>query len=193
MIKFQVESQQFFKTQNFEIRIRVQAARRFDLKFKQYNLVIIKDNISNAIFDFFNNKCYFRYMEILDITHFEKALTSLESILNRYEKDNFDIDIRDAVIQRFEYTYSLALKMIIRFINMQSPEVLADMTFNEAIRKANKLGLLKNNLEKWTEYRQKRTATSHTYDEKIAIEVVSVIPDFKDEAEYLLAQLKKNL
>lgn len=90
------------------------------------------------------------YMEILDITPFEKALTSLESILNRYEKDNFDIDIRDAVIQRFEYTYSLALKMIIRFINMQSPEVLADMTFNEAIRKANKLGLLKNNLEKNT-------------------------------------------
>ena len=132
-------------------------------------------------------------MEFLDITPFEKALTSLESILNRYEKDNFDIDIRDAVIQRFEYTYSLALKMIIRFINMQSPEVLADMTFNEAIRKANKLGLLKNNLEKWTEYRQKRNATSHTYDEKIAIEVVSVIPDFKDEAEYLLAQLKKNL
>ena len=87
-------------------------------------------------------------MEILDITPFEKALTSLASILNRYEKDNFDIDIRDAVIQRFEYTYSLALKMIIRFINMQSPEVLADMTFNEAIRKANKLGLLKNNLEK---------------------------------------------
>ena len=132
-------------------------------------------------------------MEILDITPFEKALTSLESILNRYEKDNFDIDIRDAVIQRFEYTYSLALKMIIRFINMQSPEVLADMTFNEAIRKANKLGLLKNNLEKWTEYRQNRNATSHTYDEKVAIEVVSVIPGFKDEAEYLLAQLKKNL
>ena len=73
MVKFQVESQQ----------------------------VIIKYNISNAIFDFFNNKCYFRYMEILDITPFEKALTSLESILNRYEKDNFDIDIRDAVIQRF--------------------------------------------------------------------------------------------
>ena len=148
MVKFQVESQQIFKTRNFEIRIKVQTARRFDLKFKQYNLVIIKYNISNAIFDFFKNKCYFRYLEILDITPFEKALTSLESILNRYEKDHFDIDIRDAVIQRFEYTYSLALKMIIRFINMQSPEVLADMRFNEAISKANKLGLLKNNLEK---------------------------------------------
>ena len=72
------------------------------LIFKQYNILIIKkDNISNAIFDFFKNKFYFRYMEILDITLFEKALTSLESILNRYKKDNFDIDIRDTVIQRF--------------------------------------------------------------------------------------------
>ncbi len=132
-------------------------------------------------------------MEILDITPFEKTLTSLESILNRYEKDNFDIDIRYAVIQRFEYTYSLALKMIIRFINMQSPETLPDMTFNETIRKANKFSLLKNNLEKWTEYRQKCNSTSHTYDERVAIEVVSVIPDFKNEAEFLLAQLKKNL
>ena len=76
---------------------------------------------------------------------------------------------------------------------MQSPETLPDMTFNETIRKANKFGLLKNNLEKWTEYRQKRNSTSHTYDERVAIEVVSVIPDFKNEAEFLLAQLKKNL
>lgn len=98
-------------------------------------------------------------MKNLDITSFENVLSSLNSILIRYEKDNHDIDIRDAVIQRFEYTYSLALKMLNRFLNMQAPQALPDMTFNEIIRNANKLGLLKSNLEKWTEFRQKRNST----------------------------------
>ncbi len=132
-------------------------------------------------------------MECLEISSFEKALNSLDSIIERYKRDNFDVDIRDAVIQRFEYTYSLAIKMIKRFIGLQSAEVLQDMTFNEIIRSANKLGLLKNDLVKWTEYRQKRNATSHTYDEEIAREVLAVIPDFKDDAVFLLQQLKNRL
>lgn len=128
-------------------------------------------------------------MKNLDITSFENALNSLNSILIRYEKDNHDIDIRDAVIQRFEYTYSLALKMLNRFLNMQAPQALPDMTFNEIIRNANKLDLLKSNLEKWTEFRQKRNSTSYTYDEKVEIEVMAIIPEFKTEAEFLLEQL----
>lgn len=132
-------------------------------------------------------------METLDISSFKNAINSLNSILLRYEKDNFDIDIRDAVIQRFEYTYSLAIKMITRFINMQSAQPIIEMTFNETIRTANKMGLLKSNLDKWTEYRQKRNMTSHTYDENVAKEVVSIIPEFKDEVEFLLNQLEKNI
>ena len=132
-------------------------------------------------------------METLDISSFEKALSSLEAILIRYEKDNHDIDIRDAVIQRFEYTYSLAIKMITRFLNLQSSENLSQMTFNEIIRQANQFGLLLSNLIKWTEYRQKRNATSYTYDENVAKEVMAVIPEFKQEAEFLLKQLKERI
>lgn len=132
-------------------------------------------------------------METLDISSFEKALKSLDSILNRYERDGYDIDIRDAVIQRFEYTYSLAIKMITRFINMQSNEALPNMTFNETIRQANKLGLLKNDLIQWTEYRQKRNSTSHTYDETVANDVLAIIPSFKSEAEFLLKKLQEQL
>ncbi len=129
-------------------------------------------------------------MENLDTTSFEKAINSLNSIINRYKKENFDIDIRDAVIQRFEYTYSLAVKMMTRYINMVSPSEQTDMTFNEIIRKANRLGILKTDLDKWTEYRQKRNMTSHTYDETVANIVVSIVEDFKDEAAYLLEKLK---
>ena len=65
------------------------------------------------------------------------------------------------------------------------------MTFNETIRIANKMGILRSDLVKWTTYRQMRNATSHTYDEAVANEVLRVIPDFKDEAEFLLVRLKE--
>ena len=132
-------------------------------------------------------------MKNLDISSFEKAINSLNSIIDRYSRDNFDVDIRDAVIQRFEYTYSLAIKMLLRFINLQSNENIANMTFNESIRIANKMELIQSNLEKWTEYRQKRNLTSHTYDENTANVVVAIIPEFKQEAEYLLSKLKEKL
>ena len=83
--------------------------------------------------------------------------------------------------------------MLVRFINLQSPETDSSMTFNEIIRTANQFGLLKNNLEKWTEYRQKRNLTSHTYEESIANSVVNVVKDFQQDAKFLLNKLKKHL
>jgi nucleotidyltransferase substrate binding protein (TIGR01987 family) len=132
-------------------------------------------------------------MEKLDITSFENALKSLIDILVMYDKNPGDIVVRDATIQRFEYTYSLALKMLSRFISKESKEITHTMTFNQLIRTANQFGLLKSNLEIWDDYRQKRNSTSHTYDEAIALEVMSVVPNFKDDAEFLLSKLKELL
>lgn len=130
-------------------------------------------------------------MENLDITPFENALNSLIDVLVRYDKTPNDIIVRDATIQRFEYTYSLALKMLSRFINKEAKEITHTMTFNQLIRTANQFGLLKSNLEIWDEYRQKRNSTSHTYNEAIALEVMSIIPAFKDDAKFLLNKLKE--
>ena len=132
-------------------------------------------------------------MERLDTTSFEKALNSLIEILVRYNKEPNDVIVRDATIQRFEYTYSLALKMISRFINKESKEITHTMTFNQLIRTANQFGLLKSNLEIWDDYRQKRNSTSHTYDETIALEVMSIVPAFRDDAIFLLNKLKELL
>ena len=132
-------------------------------------------------------------MEILDLTSFEKALTSLFEVIKIYNCDKTDAITRDSMIQRFEYTYSISLKMIKRYFAGGAFvfENIDGMTFNEMIRQANKMGLLRSNLEKWDNYRQKRNLTSHTYDEKIAQEVVSIIEDFALEAKYLLEKLKE--
>lgn len=134
-------------------------------------------------------------METLDLTSFENAINSLNEIIERYEREFDDTAIRDAAIQRFEYTFSLSLKMIKRYFSKSAfeKENIDGMTFNEMVRTANRMGLLKTNLETWDDYRQKRNMTSHTYDENIAKDVVAVIPAFKDEAVFLLNKLKEKL
>jgi len=131
-------------------------------------------------------------MEQLSLASSEKALNSLKAIYERYKKEG-DNDLKDAVIQRFEYTYSLCLKSINRFLNMQSIEPIVTMTFNELIRKANQMDLLYSNLEKWDDFRKKRNMTSHTYDEAIADEVLLIIPEFINEAQFLFEELKKRI
>lgn len=131
-------------------------------------------------------------METIDLTSFEKALVSLFEVIKIYNCDRTDSITRDSMIQRFEYTYSISLKMIKRYFSTGAFvfENIDAMTFNEMIRQANKMGLLRSNLEKWDNYRQKRNLTSHTYDEKIAQDVVSIIEDFAFEAKFLLDKLK---
>lgn len=130
---------------------------------------------------------------MIDLTSFEKALVTLNEIIDRYDRESGDDAIRDAVIQRFEYTYSLSLKMLTRFLQSQATELPDTLTFNETIRKANQMGLLLSNLEKWTDYRMKRNLTSHTYEESVANSVVSVVKDFQKDAEFLLQELKKHI
>ena len=134
-------------------------------------------------------------METLDFTSFKNAINSLIEVLEIWNLDETNIIVRDSMIQRFEYTYSIALKMIKKYFEQSAfeKENIDGMTFNEMIRTANSMDLLRTNLETWDNYRQKRNMTSHTYDERIARDVVSIIPDFKDEAEFLLNKLKEKL
>ena len=65
-----------------------------------------------------------------------------------------------------------------------------NLSFNEMIRIASKLNLIKSDLEKWTQYRTMRNLTSHTYDEEIALKVVGIVPDFYEEISFLLTKMK---
>lgn len=134
-------------------------------------------------------------MVTIDLTSFENAINSLEDVIAIYNSDKSNLYMRDSMIQRFEYTYSLSLKMIKKYFAQSAfeKENLDGMTFYEMIRTANRMELLNTDLETWDIYRQKRNMTSHTYDENVAQSVVSIIPAFKDEAKFLLNRLKEKL
>lgn len=130
-------------------------------------------------------------MDKINFTPLENAINRLDEIIERYNRESYDDAIRDAMIQRFEFTYSLTLKFLTRFLKKVLPEMENSLTFNEIIRESNRFGLLKGNLENWTLYRNERNMTSHTYDVETAKSIVAVIFDFKEEAHFLLEQLKK--
>lgn len=129
-------------------------------------------------------------MKQLDLTSLAKAIRSLKNAVIKYQKElNNDIT-RDSVIQRFEYTYALSLKMIQRYLSINAPIPEEQTTFNNIIRQADKLGLLKHDLQKWTKYREMRNITSHTYDENKANLVAGTAMEFLEESEYLLDELQ---
>ena len=131
----------------------------------------------------------------LDITPLRNAVGRLRQGLDRYHLDITDTQIRDGLVQRFEFTYELAHKMLKRFLVATSPSPAAfdEMSFADMIRTGNERGLLLGNWPAWKTYREMRSKTSHAYDEDVALEVVKGIDCFLEEVEYLLARLTERL
>lgn len=131
--------------------------------------------------------------EKLELNPLENALNRLTEGLARFEQDVTDTQIRDGLIQRFEFSYEISHKMLKRYLETvsPSPEQFDAMAFSDLIRSGNEQGLLLGDWTKWRGYREMRSRTSHTYNEEVAIEVVQGIPAFLEEARYLLKQLKE--
>lgn len=131
-------------------------------------------------------------MENLDFTALENSLQRLGEVVEIYKKNPQDTIVRDSLIQRFEFTYSITLKTLRKYF-IERAFIVDDvnkLSFNEMVRTAMQLNLLKSDLTKWTEFREMRNLTSHTYDENVALKVSAIVPDFYEEITYLLKELK---
>ena len=91
---------------------------------------------------------------------FEKALVQLEKALH----EPFSEYVRDAAIQRFEFTYELAWKTLKSYLETIDLIVLSP---KETLKTAYQQGLL-TDAAAWSELHVKRNLTSHTYDEALA-------------------------
>ena len=129
----------------------------------------------------------------LDITPLANATARLREALARHRAEPQDEQLRDGLIQRFEFTYELSHKTLRRYLQERSPssEEVARLSFAELIRAGNAQGLLRAEWPAWRRFRDIRTRTTHTYDAETAAVVVAEIPAFLDEVEYLCAELRK--
>lgn len=130
-----------------------------------------------------------------DIASFERAIERLREGLARHAADTGDEQVRDGLVQRFEFTYELGHRVLKRYLEYASanPDEIDALTFQDLIRAGNEQGLLLGEWRDWRGFREMRGKTSHTYNEDIALEVVAGIPAFLEEAVYLRDRLRERL
>jgi nucleotidyltransferase substrate binding protein (TIGR01987 family) len=128
----------------------------------------------------------------LDLSSLEKAVNSLNRALVRSVASPEDEELRDACIQRFEYTFELSWKMLKRQLEEEvaSPSEVDSYSFKQLVRTGGERGLVTDVVD-WFDYREKRNLTSHAYDEEKARQVYVVTQRFADSAANLLARLKE--
>ena len=131
----------------------------------------------------------------LDTTSLDNAVERLREGLARHQREPNDEQIRDGLIQRFEFTYELSHRMLKRYLRetAASPDDVERLSFADLIRTGNAAGLLRSEWPAWRRFREMRTRTSHTYDAKAALQVVSAIPAFLAEVKHFCAELQRRL
>lgn len=134
----------------------------------------------------------------IDLSPLVKALSQLQEALSFWHAQPQDSalkpHLRAAVIQSFEFTYELSVRMIRRVLieRSEAADLVADLSFNDLLRKAADAGLL-NAPDMWRQWREMRNSTSHTYDEAKAAEVAAGVERFATGAVELLARLEEKL
>ena len=110
----------------------------------------------------------------MDTERLQERITDYLRTVNQLEKaaqQNKDEFIRDAVIQRFEFTHELAWKMLkLRLEGEYVPVSTPRETWQQALQ----AGLIEDG-NAWTDMQKMRNLTSHTYNESLADEVYNYI------------------
>ena len=122
----------------------------------------------------------------ISISPLKKAADSLTLALQQ-KKDDF---MRDAVIQRFEYTYELSWKLLKRYLEALSNQ--REYNVRDIFREAGKQGLI-DSMENWLIYHRAKNLTSHTYDEIIAEETYVAAKAFSEDVLKLISVLERKL
>ncbi len=101
-----------------------------------------------------------------------------------------DEELRDACIQRFEFSFELAWKMIKRRLerDLANTTQLEGISYRELIRLAHVASLV-DGVQAWWVFRDMRNLSSHTYDTQVAAQVYAVIADFLSACQHVLIQL----
>lgn len=132
-----------------------------------------------------------RWLQRLD--SYNKAFKKMEEVVENKDYKNLSDLEQEGLIQRFEYTFELAWKVMKDllqeegYVDIKSP--------NDTLRQAFNDGYIKDN-DKWRRMANARNITSHTYDENDAKEVIYGIyndyyPLFKDLYNTLKQEEKK--
>ena len=124
----------------------------------------------------------------------EERISDLENALFRLneaigDSKNYSIDsLKDAVIQRFEFSLALSWKAMKIYLNYQG--IQEATTPKQTIKETFEIGLIKNG-ELWIDMLNDRNLTSHTYNQVDADEIYrAIVEEYYEEMFSNLISLK---
>lgn len=122
-----------------------------------------------------------------------KILGDLKSSLARLQESlglEETLIVKDASIQRFEFTFELAWKLMQAVARFKGAKTTGSV--RDSIRTAAQLGVV-DDPEPWFDFHDERNKTSHTYDLEMADEVFQKIKEFPPFVEQLIEHTEKSL
>lgn len=117
---------------------------------------------------------------------FETYAAALKSLKEALDTPYSEL-VRDATIQRFEYSVELSWKTLKRFLKVVYE--VDEAAVRELFRKAERFGLI-TSAANWIVYLEKRNLTSHTYNEHTAQDVFNAVRPFYEDAIQLLGAMQ---
>ena len=112
-----------------------------------------------------------------------KALGTLKDIL----EEPFSVIVRDAAIQRFEYTFEAFWKFLREYLK-EKEGIIANSP-KSCFRETFSIGYLNEEETIWfLEMTDKRNATSHTYKEEVAEAIYASLKEYTEAMENLLTK-----
>lgn len=112
--------------------------------------------------------------------------------MNKQQDEKLKTYIKDSCVQRFEYTYETAKKLMNKFLKKEYDKTEKDLTINNIFREMFGLGLIEN-FENWADYREKRNLTFHEYNIELTYPIIDIIPNFIADVDYLIKSFEKVL
>lgn len=118
------------------------------------------------------------------ISQFKKAVARLsETLALKPTSVN-----KDATIQRFEFSFELAWKLMLTFAYEKGVKTISP---KDSIRTAAQLELIEN-VETWFDFLDAHNKSSHIYNEGMAAEVYEQTKKFLPEAKRLIQKVEKS-
>jgi nucleotidyltransferase substrate binding protein (TIGR01987 family) len=121
----------------------------------------------------------------------QRALTSLEELVFKYSENQSDVILRDALIQRFEYSTEAFWKYLKAYL--QTEHNLYANSPREVIRTGLSAKLYSEQTsQELLQMLDDRNLTSHTYVEELAESIAHRIPDYSKNMSEVMTQLSNS-
>jgi len=125
---------------------------------------------------------------VLKYADAQKALKTFGDIL----QEPFSVLVRDATIQRFEYTFEAFWKFLKEYLKVK--EGVVANTPKSVFREIFSLGLLtEEETVHFLEMTDRRNETSHTYKEAVSQKIYEAVPAYQGLMERLLKKFQDRI